>query len=280
MSKEFEKARATAIRALIIKIAVCAVIGCLGFLTGAEENIALAFIMYAVAFGIGWWAYSILAKNRAYAKFVSIYKKEMIEMALNGSLLFDEMNFEYDCGINPDAVDESGLISTEKFFSDCLIRGSYNGVPFIQADVRNLRGEKGRYSLEYDGTYAIIPTNLPSSVQTNIADRKVDISYIVSGKSYSTGNTEFDQSFKIYSTDHNSAAQLLTSSVTNKLMNIRNSMNGSMAIAVKNGNMYIFMSRKDSPLKPNLFKKYDDEMRQSIISELSRIKLFINAFSV
>lgn len=57
-------------------------------------------------------------------------------------------------------------------------------------------------------------------------------------------------------------------------------MNGRMALTVKNGNMYIFMSCKKSPLKPGLFKKYNEEMRQSILSELSRVKLFIDAFSV
>lgn len=53
-----------------------------------------------------------------------------------------------------------------------------------------------------------------------------------------------------------------------------------MALTLKNGNMYIFMSRKKSPLKPGPFKKYNDEMKQSILAELSRVKLFIDAFSV
>ena len=116
-------------------------------------------------------------------------------------------------------------------------------------------------------------------MQTNIADKDVDISYIVSGKRYKTGNTEFDQAFKVYSTDADQAAGLLSPMMINKLMYIRQRMSGRMALTVKNGNMYIFMSRKKSPLKPGLFKKYDDEMKQSILAELSRVKLFIDAFS-
>lgn len=279
MSESLKKARSAAVRELIVKIIICIIVGCLGFFAGIQESTVWAFVMFVIAFGIGWWAYSILAKNKAYAAFVSLYKKEMIESALNGNSVFDEMNFEYDCGMNPSAVDESGLISADKFFSDCFIRGRYNGVEFVQADVRNLRGEKGGYTLEYDGTYAIIPTVLPDAAQTNITDKDVDISYIVSGKKYTSGNAEFDRLFKVYSTDHNKAVQLLTPNVISKLLNIRQTMRGRMAITVKNGSMYIFMSRKDSPLKPNLFKKYDEEMRGCILSEISRVKLFIDAFS-
>lgn len=280
MSQNFESARSAALRERIIKFIICAVVGLAGFAVGLQESAVMAWIMLPVGFGIGWWAHSIIAKNKAYAKFVSLYKKEMIENALNGNSLFDEMYYDYASGINPNAINESGLISTDKLFSDCLIRGRYHGVPFVQADVRNLSGKSGGYTLEYDGTYAIIPTKLPDSLQTNIADKKVDISYIVSGASYITGNVEFDQAFKVYSTDHNKAAQLLSPEVVSKLLNIRQKIKGRIAITVKNGNIYIFMSRKDSPLKPGLFKKYDEEMKQDILLELSRIKLFIDAFSV
>lgn len=71
----------------------------------------------------------------------------------------------------------------------------------------------------------------------------------------------------------------MSSDVINKLLYIRQQMSGKMAVTVKDGNMFIFMSRKNSPLKPGLFKKYNDEMRQSILKELSRVQLFIDAFS-
>lgn len=40
---------------------------------------------------------------------------------------------EYDCGISENAVNESGLISANKFFLDCFISGKYNGISFVQA---------------------------------------------------------------------------------------------------------------------------------------------------
>ena len=279
MSETLEKARTAALTERIIKIGICVVVGCLGYWVEFEEGMIMSLVGFAVSFGVCWWAYSILEKNRAYAAFISLYKKEMIETALRGNYIFEEMQLEYDCGISENAVNESGLISADKFFSDCFISGKYNGISFVQADVHNVRGERGGYVLEYDGTYAVIPTELPDAVQTNIADKDVDISYIVSGKRYKTGNTEFDQAFKVYSTDADQAAGLLSPMMINKLMYIRQRMSGRMALTVKNGNMYIFMSRKKSPLKPGLFKKYDDEMKQSILAELSRVKLFIDAFS-
>lgn len=43
--------------------------------------------------------------------------------------------------------------------------------------------------------------------------------------------------------------------------------------------MYILLSGKKSVLKPRLFGKYDDTMKMEILKELSRAKLFIDAFS-
>lgn len=100
----------------IVKIVICAVVGGFGYYVEFEKGVVMALVGFAVAFGVCWWAYSILSNNRAYAKFISLYKKEMIETALQGSYVFEEMQFEYDCGINEKAVDESGLIGANKFF--------------------------------------------------------------------------------------------------------------------------------------------------------------------
>lgn len=285
MGKELRKARIAAFTERFIKIAICAAVGCYGYYVKSEEGTVMALVTFAISFSVCWWAYSILKTNKAYAAFASLYKKELITSALYGNVLFEEMQFDYDCGINETAVDESGLIHTDRFFSDCFISGTYNGVSFIQADVRNLSNDKigrssGGYVLDYDGTLAVIPTSLPDASQTNIADRTIEISYLVSGKEYATGNAEFDKAFKVYSTDFHKAGKLLSPDFTHRLMRIKQQMDGKMAVTVKNGTMYIFMSRKNSPLKPGLFKKYNDEMKPRILSELSRVKLFIDAFSL
>lgn len=285
MGQQLKKARIAAFTERFIKIAICAAIGCYGYYIKTDEGTVMALVTFAVCFGVGWWAYSILKSDKAYAAFAAIYKKELVESALLGNALFEEMEFEYDCGINENAVIESGLIPSDRFYSDCFIRATYNGVSFIQADVRNLSNDRigrksGGYVLDYDGTLAIIPTNLPDACQTNIADRNVDISYLISGKEYTTGNADFDKAFKVYATHSHKAKKLLTPDFTRSLMRIRSQMGGRMAVTVKDGTMYIFMSRKNSPLKPGLFKKYNDGMKQDILSELSRVKLFIDAFSV
>lgn len=52
-----------------------------------------------------------------------------------------------------------------------------------------------------------------------------------------------------------------------------------MLLTVKDGKLYLFLSRKGSVLKPNLLKTYDDSMRESVIKELSRAKIFIKYLS-
>lgn len=279
MNDTLEKARAAALKERATKIIVCAVVGFLGFISVVRQNLILGLAGFAISFLFCWTIYSVLSKNRAYAAFVSLYKKEMINTALGGGQIFEEMQFDYNCGVNSKAINDSGMISADQLFSDCFISGKYRGISFIQADVRNIRRDRQGNTLEYDGTYAIIPTKLPDATQTNIYDKKADISYTIRGRGYKTGNAEFDGAFKVYTTNADKAGQLLSSEVINRLLYIRQHMSGRMAATVKNGNMYIFMSRKNSPLKPGLFKKYNDEMRQSILKELSRVQLFIDAFS-
>lgn len=186
MNDTLEMARAAALKERMTKMVVCAAVGFLGFISVVRQNLILGLAGFGIGFLFCWTIYSALSKNKAYAAFVSLYKKEMINTALGGGQIFEEMQFDYNCGVNSRAINDSGMISADQLFSDCFISGKYRGIPFIQADVRNIRRDRQGNSLEYDGTYAIIPTKLPDSTQTNIYDRKVDISYTIRGKGYKT----------------------------------------------------------------------------------------------
>lgn len=186
MNDTLEMARAAALKERMTKMVVCAAVGFLGFISVVRQNLILGLAGFGIGFLFCWTIYSALSKNKAYAAFVSLYKKEMINTALGGGQIFEEMQFDYNCGVNSRAINDSGMISADQLFSDCFISGKYRGIPFIQTDVRNIRRDRQGNSLEYDGTYAIIPTKLPDSTQTNIYDRKVDISYTIRGKGYKT----------------------------------------------------------------------------------------------
>lgn len=222
--------------------------------------------------------YVTFSKNRAYTEFVQAYKKELVTMALNGGQLYGDMQIDFERGIVPQAVTDSGMLSANRFYSDCFISASYNGVSFVQSDVRNVRGERGGYVLEYDGTYLVIPTNLPDIYPTSIYNKDVDISIHLPGKDCLGTNEAFNKLFKVNTNNKDAVARILTPDFMNKLVNIQNQITGRIACTVRNGNMYIFLSKHGCKLKPSLFKKVDEAVKQDVINELSRAKYFIDAF--
>ncbi len=281
MSKELEAARSAAIRSKIIGYVVCAVFPFLMavYAIAEEESVFMAIGMFVVFYCVVRVLYATVSKNKAYAKFVTLYKKEMITTALNGSQLYDELNFDFESGIDPNVVNRTGLITANRFFSDCYMSGVHNGTRFVQADVRNVRGERGGYVLEYDGTLLIVPVNLTNLSETIVYNKNVDISLILPGKKYKTGNSEFDQMFYVYSGKNEEAKSLLTDDFMNRLLDVQKHMKSRIAFTIKDGYMYIFLSKHGSNLKPKLSGKYDESARQEIVDELNRAKLFIDAFA-
>lgn len=286
MSNELEQARKAAIINRVIKYVVCLGIPALiigNMIADAGKFTGKTLLGCIIGFSIIYFVVSafwgILAKNRAYAKFISLYKKEMIESALNGGELYENMEFDHESGINPDLINGTGMITACKLFTDCYLSGTYNGVSFIQADVRNLGRTGNGYALEYDGTLMAIPTTLPDAKQTNIYHKDADCGIILPGAEIKTGNSVFDAMFKVSTSDEGKAKALLTSDFTSKLVAIQNQMTSNLVMTVRDGWMYVLLPNKKSVLKPNLFAKYDDSMKNDILKELSRAKLFIDAFS-
>ncbi len=286
MSPEFEQARKAAIINRTIRHIVCFGIPALvvGNLLKNVDGFSFKILMgtiigFSITYGVTSSVWAILFKNRAYARFISLYKKEMVLAALNGSRLYEQQEFAYDCGLKAEFINRTGLVTASKLFSDCYLSGVYNGVNFFQADVRNVASNGNGYILEYDGTMIAIPTVLPDATQTNIYHKNIECSVVVPGKEIPMGHAQFDNTFKVATSSPDKAKALVTSDFATKLLNIQAQINSTINLTVKDGWMYILLPNKKSVLKPKLFGKYDDSMKMDIIKELSRAKLFIDAFS-
>ena len=279
MSKELEAARKAAILNRVMKWVVCLGLPLIAVIIGiVQKDAGVAagggFIVFIIVYSL--WAF--LAKNKALARFRSMYKKEMIELALNGGALYENMEFQYNAGLTPDFVRGSGLVSANKFFSDCYISGDFNGIKFYQSDIRNIRADRNGQTLEYDGTFIAFPTSLPDATQTNIYHRDVDCSIILPGKEYKTGRSDFAGAFKVATNQPQKAQMLLNDTFMSNLLYLQSLTERKIALTVKNGWIYILMPNKKSVLKPRLFAKYDDTMKSAILRELSLAQYFINAF--
>ncbi len=279
MSQELEKARKAAIMNRVIKYAICFGLPLFGFLFGiAEENFWVgvgAYLLFCFILSSLW---AFLSKNKALAQYRSLFKKEMIELALNGGTIYENMEYQYDAGIDPQIVNRSGLLTTDRYFSDCYISATYQGVKFVQADIRNVHNSQNGSTLEYDGTFIAFPTTLPDATQTNIYHKDADISVVLPGKKYQTARQDFNGVFKVSSSDHDKAGSLLNDEFINRLLKLQSQTPRKIVMTVKQGWVYAFLPNRNSVLKPKLFAKYDDSMKQAILQELCLAQQFISAF--
>lgn len=278
--ENLEKVRKAAIINRVTKYVVCIGIPLLiGIWAGISQE---EFISGLAGFIFPWMFISTLwaklAKNRALAEYRSTFKKVLIESALNGGALYEDMEFEYDAGLQPALIFKSGLFTTDKYFSDCYLSGVTDGVKFIQADVRNVRTSKDGSSLEYDGTFLAFPTSLPDATQTNIYHKDADVCILVAGKELKIGNDSFDSMFKVNSSQPDKARALINEEFIRRLTDLQNRTGRRIVMTVKQGWLYAFWPNKNSVLKPKLFKKYDASMNNEIIKELSIAQEFIRAF--
>ncbi len=278
--ENLEKIRKAAILNRVTKYVVCYGLPLLlGILVGTSQDefiTGAACFVFPCMFLSTLWAK--LAKNRALAQYRSTFKKVLIESALNGGALYEDMEFEYDAGLQPALIFKSGLFNTDKYFSDCYLSGVSDGVKFIQADVRNLRTSKDGTFLEYDGTFLAFPTSLPDATQTNIYHRDADVCVLVMGKEFKIGNDNFDNMFKVNSSQPDKARALINDDFIRRLIELQNLTGRRIVMTVKQGWVYAFWPNKNSVLKPKLFKKYDASMNSEIIKELSVAQEFIRVF--
>ncbi|MDE7299745.1 MAG: DUF3137 domain-containing protein, partial [Lachnospiraceae bacterium] len=93
-----------------------------------------------------------------------------------------------------------------------------------------------------------------------------------------SGNAEFDAAFEISTSSAGDFRQLITADFMHALMSIRGRISRKIVLTVSGGRMFVFLTGKQSVLRPNLFKKYDEALRSAAAAELNTAGLFIDAF--
>lgn len=254
-----------------VLVAIATIASGENFIVGIALGVIIAVMIRIV--------YLFLSKDNSLELYTTAYKKEMVTGALNGQQIYDNLQFEFEKGFKPEVVVLSGFLEVRAFYSDCYMSASYKGVDFAQADITSFYYWNAVKITNYSGTYFMIPISYQEPAVTLIKNKKADISSILPGSQYRKLSGEFEQLFEVYSTDA-AVASLLTPEFMSKLVNIQNKITGRIVLSVKNGWMYIFITKDGSKLKPKLSDELDTSANQAVIEELSRAKYFIDAFSV
>lgn len=95
------------------------------------------------------------------------------------------------------------------------------------------------------------------------------MSYITRAEQRYTGNVAFDREMKVYATNQEAVKKLLTEDFQQRLLKWNIDLWRAFALTIQHGYLYLYIEDKKSPLKPRLFKKYTEEIKEDILKELS-----------
>jgi len=74
---------------------------------------------------------------------------------------------------------------------------------------------------------------------------------------------------KVYCEDREAVKKLLTEDFQQRLLKWNIELWRAFALTIQHGYLYVYIEDKKSPLKPKLFKKYTEEIKEDILKELS-----------
>lgn len=281
MDKEYQITCVKVLVKRILKYGLSCLMGYWLWSVALEENAVLAVFGFLFGFVFFIWLWTDFDRHKTEIKFYRLYKKNMIEETFKNTVLYENMTFQSGGGFSAEFINEIGLHDTKIYSSDSYLCGEHNGVKFEQADIRNwyverISRNKGFYRLEYSGTMYVIDSNLPDANQTNICCG--DLTHIILGGQYKTGNAQFDKQVTVFSDNMRQAEALLSDTVQKMILDFYHKTQREFLLTVKNGYLYVFIPDRDSALKPKLFKSFTEEMRQPVLNELRMVGRLIECF--
>lgn len=204
-----------------------------------------------------WRAEGMLFSHRHKWRFFHAYKCFSINSVKNTLKGYDNIKIEVDKGLHKKAITDSGFFTVNHYFSDCFISGTYRGVPFVQAEVRNVDvhrtgHNRAIYEQEYDGTFIIFPMEFPFT-HIVIGNKNVGNVSVV-GDSVLTGEKRFDKIFYMYLKEINEK-QFINDKFVKEIVAIQYKVHGRIALSIRDGNVYIYVSSRNSPLRTNVLGK-------------------------
>ncbi len=96
-----------------------------------------------------------------------------------------------------------------------------------------------------------------------------------SGELIRMENPEFEKHFAVYSTDEQECRYILTPSMMEKMVNLRNKLSADIAFSFRNNHLYVAVNKTDNFFEPKIFTSLYDEKEYKIwwelISSMSQI---------
>jgi len=224
-------------------------------------------------------------------KFKTAYKKYFVLSMFEK--LCDNVNFDFDNGINKDVIANTQMMYMgDRFSSNDYVTGTYNGINFEYSDV-HIEDERtdgdgdSHYVTIFRGQWFIF--DFHKNFKSNVQVCEDDFRNAKRGSLFSTTKYEkieledidFNKTFKVYAQNNLDAFYILTPNTIENIKRINNKITGHLLFCFIDNKLHIGLYNNKDTFEASIFSKVNEvKEREKVTAEVNNILDFINILNL
>lgn len=237
---------------------------------------------------------SLILSGKANKQFAAAFKQSVVLDSL--SSVFTDLTFEPALGISREEIRETEMMQTgDRFSSNDLISGQYNGVSFRQSDVHienESTDSEGHtsYTTIFRGRWMVFDFN-----KTFVSDLQVVGRHFGANKRKGNGffglfaskekkmekieleNEAFNKQFTVYAHDTTEAFYLLTPHMMEAMLRLREGIGSPIMLLFFRGQLHVAVNNGKDAFEPSLFRAYDPAREaEAVLADTRVITSFVD----
>ncbi len=260
------------------------IISAIGFVLFIPLSLAIPFIGTILAI-IAFMGGAIYAgKYTSKVKELSIkFKREYVVEEMKKA--FPDSLYNATDGFYENEVVNTGLLrNQDRYFSEDMISGSFEGVRFRCADVKQQdvsKDSKGRTHTRTVFLGRFYEFDFPKSFKSNIlVTQTIGYGLFSNYKRVKMESVDFNSELKVYAESEIDAFYLLTPHFMERLIYMDNKYNDKISFSFQDRKLYIAINNRINTFDIKAFKEVDHSTIKEYVEEFNDIKSFVKVLKL
>jgi len=239
--------------------------------------IAIAVVSLVSVFWVGLFSIPVLIADLVFYLAdiypgIKEYRKYCKNIVVKSALedVFEELEYDFSGGIPEEKIKELEMMCLgNRYYTNDLIKGSYRGVHFEQADVKiqnvTSNGKHTSTTTYFEGRWIILDFN--KNFRSDLMIRESDFSYAKKTGGFFSDkekmqkinfeDIQFNKMFSVYAVDPHEAFYIVTPRFMQMITEVNESIKGSMLFCFCQNKLHIGLNNGKDAFEIPLFKPLD-----------------------
>lgn len=251
--------------------------------------LAVGFILFLPIPPVGFVLFvggiiGMVVVNHTFLKpYRSAYKEQLVKGLLSEKI--DHLRFCPDRGIEEDLVESTDMMRMgNRYSSNDLIEGTYNGVNFSQSDIliqhHTSNGKSSHTTTYLKGRWIVFDFNKRFLCDLQVRDREFHYAKKSGGwfsdrdrtEKLETESVEFNQTFKVYAENDSEAFYILTPHFMEALMKAKVQSEGTLLFCFVDSKLHVAIHNNEDGFEPPVWSPINrEEASRSILRDIKLI---------